>query len=238
MKQNQDGYICEETLTRKKNFTLIELLVVIAIIAILAAMLLPALSQARAKARATTCVNNLKQANLAFLNYTDVSNGFYPMARAVISGSSPIATRWMFTMLNAGAVKGTGSSNNIPAPLMLLKGSRPDGIWRCPEGAPALHDYWYTETDYGMPTGSFGNEYKKSSFTNRPTTIVLLSDSGPNGYITWSPSTNPAEELSGASGSLIRYSHSGKANFLMLDGHVKTLAPYQLQSRYFDFTLL
>lgn len=205
-------------------FTLIELLVVIAIIAILASMLLPALSKARARAQTVTCVSNQKECGMAFLMYSNDHVGIFPLMTRYNSNK----TYYFWSEI-------LNQEKQLPAKQIL----------QCPSILPrryVVRNYTYgvtyTAGDYptsqnilvveSNPDGTF--YYARPEKSSRPSQLAMMAESVnewtasynglPAGWISvyeWRLATAPA-----ATGTTYaaHYRHDGRANFLFGDGHV------------------
>ena len=128
--------ITERGRAMKKHFTLIELLVVIAIIAILAAILLPALQSARQRAQGTTCVNNLKQLSTVGMAYVSDHRNFWPSPNTNAFSPSDKSARggWPTHLCSGKYISGTWPSNYASLSVKAGKGSKPD--WLCCPSTP------------------------------------------------------------------------------------------------------
>jgi prepilin-type N-terminal cleavage/methylation domain-containing protein len=124
----------------RAGFTLIELLVVIAIISILAAMLLPALSLAKEKARTIICLSNMKQIGTAMNIYSDDHNDSLIPAEYDVRNGARRQEGWPTILYNAKYLSGTRSTTfyNVPA------GS---SVFRCPSGLPSVYKFNPTSRD-------------------------------------------------------------------------------------------
>lgn len=118
-----------------KGFTLIELLVVIAIIAILAAILLPVLNQAKIRAQTLMCANNIKQIQLAFVTYANDDNDYVPISHSN-SSDNPVASdylNWVTGIMTYGDVGAANSSFlTDPVHTQFSRYVTDPKVYRCP----------------------------------------------------------------------------------------------------------
>ncbi|MFM8471779.1 MAG: type II secretion system protein [Limisphaerales bacterium] len=214
---------------RRGGFTLIELLVVIAIIAILAGMLLPALSKAKAKAKGIQCVNNLRQIGIAMVIYAEDHDGqFVDLNRYEYQNQN--AGNWWFDILSQAKYLPPTNANA-------------NAVWRCP--AVENQDINPSgQLGYGVIEGTI-IRYATNNATLLPlhsrritemirtSEVWLMGDTGvpqlgpPIPYCrftTWfavwpSPSWSTYAQGNG-SGHQVGPRHNLRADALFIDGHV------------------
>ena len=153
-----------------RAFTLIELLVVIAIIAILAAMLLPALAKAKEKAKHTACLSNLKQVGLALALYTDENNGYWPFASDTTQPDPNIWTKELEPYLRLRGNQATGQEN----PVFICPSAHYTGF----DNYNLSRTYACTGAMLGAnPSGSLtSTKPRKSIGMNLPTETLLVAE--------------------------------------------------------------
>jgi len=220
----------------KRHFTLIELLVVVAIIAILAALLLPALQQARGKAYESTCRGNLKSFGPITMFYTDDNHGQLPFAAENRSASAQVGYTWD-DLLGAGY-----DGRSLTAAQQAINawgwGIPSAKIYQCPTIVRYYTSVPQTRRNsYGVNrktlSPAIGSTTILTAFipihrVRRPGQLISMTEYGdPNKFIGYN--NNPASD--GPSHQLSRHvdskdlrtapPHSGRFNYLFVDGHVK-----------------
>ncbi|MGC3956617.1 MAG: prepilin-type N-terminal cleavage/methylation domain-containing protein [Verrucomicrobiota bacterium] len=186
---------------KSKAFTLIELLVAIAIIAILAAMLLPALSRAKQRAWGTACLSNVKQIGLASRMYVDENADALP--RSAHQGASWVATLQPYC---AGT-----------------------NLWRCPRDTQTTRRYSFALNDYLLPpaVGSSAPDYSKSTQVPAPTDTLWLGECDDkyvnNDHFHFSPANDGDYTPLNFKSEIAVQRHLTGANYLFVDGHAQLL---------------
>ncbi|AHF94178.1 hypothetical protein OPIT5_07830 [Opitutaceae bacterium TAV5] len=205
------------------GFTLVELLAVIVIIGILAALLLPAANRVRATARQARCAANLRNISTAFPLYAAENRDFYPAAGYNTDAAgdprvNPLGGRWTkeikpYTAIDVVDATGgrTGTSN--PNPTFVI----------CAIGEfTGMNGDLSNRDDSGSGAIKNGSWRVKTGEIKNPSHTILLADSDEYHHGIWANMTPNAETGRYTSGDPVR--HSGKANYLFVDGHVRLLS--------------